>query len=118
MNLDLDLLRLRLFLLGEVEGEYTVLELRFDAVRFDMVRDLEGPVEAAVNPFTNVNVTVILLALRMLFPRDGQDVVLHLDLDVIALQPGEFGGDFEVIVQLGYFNPRRPVVQRRIFIAE
>ena len=86
----------RLLLLGQVEGEDAVFELGFNGVVLHAIGQVEGALEAAVDPLLAEVLAFLFFASRALFRRRSTSVPSSTgDLDVLLLQSRQFGRDFE-----------------------
>src|SRR5712692_6187780 len=85
---DLDLAATLLIALWRVEGdlEYAVIERRGCAVRVHTLRESDAAIEASVASLGPASLLVPMLVAS--FSLDGENVVLHLDADVILFQSG------------------------------
>src|SRR5690606_619103 len=95
--LDLDLPPTRDFRLGQADLEHAVLELGADLVEIHGAREAEGALEGAIAPLVDLVAPVLLLELVLLGAADREEVVLDIDLEVVAVDPRDLGGQHERI---------------------
>lgn len=89
------------------DGEDAVLEIGPDGRRVNRVRQGEGPREAAVPALDAVEANVLGVAGPPLAP-EGELAVLDLDLDVVAREAGDLGGDDVAVGGLVDVHQRHP----------
>jgi hypothetical protein len=97
----IDLLRLRLLRQGDAERQHAALQLgihlsiRHDARKRDTAADRAVAALAAVEPLPPFLVLVAVLAL------DGEHTLVHVDVDLIAVESGQRSADQQVRLGLG-----------------
>src|SRR5512132_2487739 len=103
---DLDLPRARILALRHLDLEKTVVELRADVLAINVVRQRERTDEVAVGPLHPVEVAALPLLLELPLAPDREDVALHLDVDLVLLEPGQLRGQENPVLVLGDVDRR------------
>src|SRR4029079_17187051 len=107
LDVDLDLLRLRLFELRDLDLQHAVDVIRGDVVRVDAARQRERADEAAVRALDAVIVAVVL-PLELALAADGEHAVLEGDLEVVLVHAGDLDLDHDLVGLLSDVDRGRP----------
>jgi hypothetical protein len=94
------------FALGQRELEDAVLELGDDALVVDLVGQREAALRTADVGLLQQHAAAGLLFLLLAhLGRDGDEVAVHRDVDVLLLRAGDLGAHLVVLVVLGHVEP-------------
>src|SRR5436190_8086243 len=87
-DVDLDLLRLRLGALRQIDLQNTIYIFRVDVIRIDGVRQSERTGKRTVAALNAMEVLFLLFSFELALATDGQRVVLITDIDVLLVNSG------------------------------
>ena len=87
-NVDVDLLGLRTFRLGERDVEHAVLVAGGDFVGIDLTGQRHGTREGSVTAFGEVVVAIFLFAARPLLTAQDEPLLPQFDGEVVLVQTG------------------------------
>lgn len=88
--------------------EHSAIELRGNRGRVDADRKVEGAGEPPERALHAVVALALVAVLEPALPRDGQHVVLDLDLDVVLAEPWKIGSEDELVLGLDQVDGRNP----------
>ena len=97
---------LLLGLLRDMHAQHAVLEIGLDLLRVGPIRQLHAPQVAAATAFHHVVVLLLALRIALRLGRDGEHVVVDLQIDVGRLHAGQVGFDAKLVVLLVHVQPR------------
>src|SRR6202040_1989481 len=84
------------------------LVVGLDAVRIDGVGQREAAAERAVRTLYTQGVVLVQLLLELALPANGEDVVLHANVEILWIDIGEIRLDHQFVRGLVDVNSRRP----------
>src|SRR5262249_36158570 len=96
--------------------EEPVPEVGLDGVPVDVARESEGPGEMPVGALDPVVVAPLLLLLEPPLALQGQQAVLHLDLDLVGLKARQLRGQDDLVLLLADVDRRHPGAEREILV--
>lgn len=105
-DFDLPTPRWRIFILGQCDGEDTILECSGDRVRVNVAGQGYLAPEGAISPFAEYIALVLAFGLLLLFAGYRQETVSDADIDIIIGQARELGGEAIGLVLIDKFNSR------------
>src|SRR5712692_1620436 len=111
---DLDLLGLGLFALRDGQCQHPVAVIGLDGVRIDAVAQREAAAEGAVRPLDPQVIVFRHSLLELAFAANGQNVVLHADVEVLLVNVREVSLHHQLVLGLVDVYGRRPGGEGRL----
>ena len=96
------MLRLRFLFLGDAQRQHAVLVVGLDRFRIHGVRQREAAGEGAIRALHTKVVLLIHVFLELALAANGQDVVLHADVQILGIDFRQIG--FHHQFMLGFVN--------------
>src|ERR1700693_30714 len=81
----LDLLRFRFLALRKAQCQHAIVIIGLDVVRFHGGGQREAPAERAVGAFDAQIVVLLHLAFELSFAANGEDIILHADVQILRI---------------------------------
>lgn len=100
--------------LGERERQDAVLEFRLRLVVLDLARQADAPGDGALEAFAAVPALALVFCFLGPASLDGEDAVVDLDRDVLALETRERGADEDVLIVLGDVERECVIIARAL----
>src|SRR5713226_1693804 len=113
-NSHFDLLRLGFLALRKAQRQHTILIIGLDGFRFHGVGQREAAAEGAIGAFDAQIVVFVHVLLKLAFAANGEDVVLHADVQVLRIHVRQVGLDDQFILGLIDVDGRSPRGQVRL----
>src|SRR5207302_5154423 len=107
-DIDFDLLRLGFLTLGNAQRQNTVLILGLDRVSIHGIRKREAASERAIRALDAQVVLFVHLLLELALTANGEDVVLHANVQILGIDIGEIRLHYEFVLAFVDVDGRRP----------
>src|SRR6266852_5008442 len=107
-DIDLNLLRLGFLALWNAQGQHSIVIVGLDRFRIHGVGQREA---AAERPIGTLHAQVLVfghLGLELALAANGQDVVLHANVEILGIDLGEIGLHDQLVLGLVNIDRRRP----------